>query len=105
MGHAWPRYLPDATADATAHALLIEAYALLVEHLADTRGELIAAHDRAATYARARYTAEEVRAAWDACAAAPGNESNLLHHFVTLSATGAAIELQLDQGFRADLAA
>ena len=105
MGHAWPRYLPEATADATAHALLIEAYAILVEHLADTRQELIAAHDRAASYARARYTPEEVRDAWNLCAAAPGNESMLLHHFVAFSATGAAIELQLDQGFCTDLAA
>jgi hypothetical protein len=99
MGRAWPRYLPGATAEAIVCALLIEAHAILVEQLADARQDLIEAHDRAASYARTHYTPDEVRAAWNACAATAGNENILLYYAADVSAVGAEIETQMDQEF------
>jgi len=64
MGQAWPRFLPGSTAEAIAHALMIEA------------------HQRAMAYAQTRYRPEEIRAAWNVCATAAGN-SNILLHFLT----------------------
>ena len=46
MGKAWPRFFPDATAEATAHALLIEAHAILIEHLGVGHLDLFLAHRR-----------------------------------------------------------
>jgi hypothetical protein len=97
MGHAWPRYLPQATTEALAHALLIEAHAILVAALGEGQGSLIEAHDRAACYAGAHYTPQEIRGAWSACAAAAGNDTDLLHAVVTRSTAGAAIEARADQ--------
>jgi hypothetical protein len=86
QGQAWPRFLPETPAEAIAHALIIEAQAIIVEQLAEGQRDLIEAHDRAASYARSHYTADEVRGAWNACAAAPGNGNILLHHLVTFTA-------------------
>jgi hypothetical protein len=89
MGKAWPRFLPEATRQAIAHALIIEANAMVVEQLAEGQAELIAAHDRAEAYARAHYSPEDIRAAWNACATAPDNSNILLHHLVKFCATSA----------------
>jgi len=86
QGQAWPRFLPETPAEAIAHALIIEARAIIVEQLAEGQRDLIEAHDRAACYARSHYTADEVRGAWNACAAAPGNGNILLQHLVTFTA-------------------
>ena len=105
MGHAWPRYLPEATAEARVHALLIEAHAILVEQAVEGGRELLAAHDRAASYARTHYTAEEIRGALNACAAASGNDSILLYDVMILGAPGGATDSQCDPQLRADIAA
>jgi hypothetical protein len=80
MGKAWPRFFPDATAEATAHALLIEAHAILIEHLGVGHLDLFLAHRRAIVYARATYSADEIQAALAACAAAAGSRAALLNH-------------------------
>lgn len=82
MGKAWPRFLPEANAGALAHALIIEANAIVVEQFGEGQDDLIAAHDRAESYARAHYSADDIRTAWNACAAAPDNNNILLHHLV-----------------------
>ncbi|SRR5258708_2208697 len=82
MGQAWPRFLPGSTAEAIAHALMIEARAILVEQLGEGQPDLIEAHQRAMAYAQTRYRPEEIRAAWNVCATAAGN-SNILLHFLT----------------------
>ncbi len=108
MGQAWPRYLPGATTEAIVCALLIEAHAILVDVLADTRQGLPSSMghgDRAASYARTHYTPDEVRAAWNACAATAGNENILLYCAADVSAVGAEIETQMDQEFVVDIAA
>jgi hypothetical protein len=81
MGKAWPRFFPDATAEATAHALLIEAHAILVEHLGEGRLDLFLVHQRAIIYARAHYSPDEIQAALEACAAAAGPRGALLNHW------------------------
>ena len=75
MSKAWPRFLPEPSTDAIAHALIIEAYAIVVEQLSDGHGSLGEAHDRALSYARSRYAAEAIRDARDACAVAPENQT------------------------------
>jgi len=80
MGKAWPRFFPDATAEATAHALLIEAHAILIEHLGVGHLDLFLAHRRAIVYARAHYSSDEIQDALAACAAAAGSHSALLSH-------------------------
>jgi hypothetical protein len=75
MGKAWPRFLPEAGTDAIAHALIIEAYAIVVEQLSDEQASLGEAHDRALNYAESQYGADAVRAA---CAAAPENQTSRL---------------------------
>ena len=82
MSKAWPRFLPDATADELAYALIIEAYAIVVEQLCDGHGCLGEAHERALSYAEIRYSPDEIRAALDACAAAPDNEGSPLQYLV-----------------------
>jgi len=69
--------------------LIIEANAIVVEQLAEGQAELIAAHDRAEAYARAHYSPEDIRAAWNACATAPDNSNILLHHLVKFCAPSA----------------
>ena len=54
MCKAWPRFLPEPSTDAIAHALIIEAYAIVVEQLADGHASLGEAHDRALSFAEAR---------------------------------------------------
>jgi hypothetical protein len=83
MGKAWPRFLPEATPEAIARALIIEANAIVVEQLGEGQAELIAAHDRAEAYARAHYSPEDICAAWNACATAPDNSNILLNHLLT----------------------
>jgi hypothetical protein len=82
MGRAWPRFLPGASAETIAHALIIEANAIVVEQLGEGQADLIVAHDRAEAYARAHYSPEDIRSAWNACATAPENDNILLHHLV-----------------------
>lgn len=75
MGKAWPRFLPEPSTDAIAHALIIEAYAIVVEQLSDGHASLGEANDRALSYADSHYGADAVRAARDACAADPENQT------------------------------
>ena len=75
MGKAWPRFLPEPSTDAIAHAVIIEAYAIVVEQLSDGHASLGEAHDRALNYAASRYGADEVREARQACAADPENQT------------------------------
>jgi len=82
MGKAWPRFLPRENAEAIVHALIIEANAIVVEQLGSGQVDLIAAHQRAEIYARAHYSPDDLRTAWNACAAAPENSNILLHHLV-----------------------
>jgi len=95
MGQAWPRFLPEKTAEAIAHALIIEARAIIVEQFADGQQDLIEAHDRAVRYARSHYSPDEVRGAWNACATAPGNGNILLHHLVTFSAPATEVNARV----------
>jgi hypothetical protein len=90
MGKAWPRFLPGTNPEAIVHALIIEANAIVVEQLAEGQAELIAAHDRAEAYARAHYSPEDIRAAWNACATAPDNGNIMLHHLVKFYAPSVA---------------
>jgi hypothetical protein len=85
MGQAWPRFLPEVTEETTAHALIIEARTIIVEQLAEGQGDLIEAHERAMSYARARYSRDEIRIACNACATASGNENTMLHYLMTFS--------------------
>jgi hypothetical protein len=78
MGRAWPRFLPEPKPEAIAHALIIEAYAIVVEQFADGHADLNEAHGRALRYAQSLYLPDEVRAARNACAAAPGNQTGRL---------------------------
>ena len=82
MAKAWPRFLPDATADALAHALIIEAYAIVVQQLFDGHGSLGEAHERALSYAETQYTPDQIRAALGACAAASENDGVRLQYLV-----------------------
>ena len=75
MAKAWPRFLPEPQPDAIAHALIIEAYAIVVEQLWDRRDTLGEAHSRALSYAETRYSPDQIRAARDACAVAPENDT------------------------------
>jgi len=75
MSRAWPRFLPEPSTEAIAHALIIEAYAIVVEQLSDGLGSLSEAHDRALGFAESQYAAEAILAARDACAAAPENQT------------------------------
>ena len=83
MAQAWPRFLPGSPAEAIAHALMIEAHAILVEQLGEGQRDLIEAHQHAMSYARARYRPDEIRTAWNACATAAGNSNILLHYLTT----------------------
>ena len=85
MGQAWPRFLPGSPAEAIAHALMIEARAILVEQLGEGQRDLIEAHQRAMSYARGRYRPDEIRTAWNACATATGNSNILLHYLTTFA--------------------
>jgi hypothetical protein len=87
MAKAWPRFLPDATADALAYALIIEAYAIVVEQLREGHGCLGEAHQRALGYAESRHSPDEICAALDACAAAPDNEGGPLQYLVGFRST------------------
>jgi hypothetical protein len=82
MGKAWPRFLPKPTPEAIAHALIIEASAIIIEQLAEGHADLIRAHERAEAHARAHYSDDDLRRAWNACATEPGNGNVLLHHLV-----------------------
>ena len=82
MGQAWPRFLPATPPEAIAHALIIEAQAIIVEQLGDGQRALFEAHERAMVYARSHFSDDEVRAACNECATAPGNTNILLHHLV-----------------------
>jgi hypothetical protein len=75
MCKAWPRFLPEPSTDAIAHALIIEAYAIVVEQLSDGHASLGEAHDRALGFAASQYAAEAILAAREACAAAPENQT------------------------------
>jgi len=75
MSRAWPRFLPEPSTEAIAHALIIEAYAIVVEQLSDGLGSLSEAHDRALGFAESQYAAEAILAARAACAAAPENQT------------------------------
>jgi len=75
MCKAWPRFLPEPSTDAIAHALIIEAYAIVVEQLSDGHASLGEAHDRALSFAESRYAAEAILAARQACAAASENQT------------------------------
>ena len=86
MGQAWPRFLLGSTPEALAHALIIEAYAIVVEQLAEGQRALIDAHERAMSYASFRYSPDEIRIACNACATAPGNWNILLHYLTTFCA-------------------
>jgi hypothetical protein len=78
MSRAWPRFLPEPGADAIAHALIIEAYVIVVEQLADGHASLGEAHDRALSYARSQYAEDQILAAREACAAAAENQTGRL---------------------------
>jgi len=80
MGAAWPRFLPRPTPEAIAHALIIEACAILVEEFREGHGDLFRAHKRAEAFARERYSEEALQRALDACAGVLGNESISLHY-------------------------
>jgi hypothetical protein len=75
MSKAWPRFLPEPSTDAVAHAVIIEAYAIVVEQLSDGHASLGEAHDRALSYAASHYAAEQIRTAREACAADPANQT------------------------------
>lgn len=83
MGRAWPRFLPEPQPEAIAHAVIIEAWAIVIEQLAEGHAELIRAHEQAESYARTRYSSDDLRVAWNACAAAQENSNILLHHLVS----------------------
>lgn len=82
MGKAWPRFLPEPTSEAIAHALIIEAYAIVVGELSEGHASLSEVHDRALCYAKSQYGHDDIRAAWSACAAAPENQNARLEHLV-----------------------
>jgi hypothetical protein len=86
MGQAWPRFLRGSTPEALALALIIEAYAIVVEQLAEGQQDLIDAHERAMSYASFHYSPGEIRNACNACATAPGNSNILLHYLTTFCA-------------------
>jgi hypothetical protein len=92
MEKAWPRFLPEPTPDAIAHALIIEAYAIVVEQLSEGHASLGEAHSRAWNYAEASYHADDVRAAISACLAAPENQTARLQYLVQFSGFAAAVE-------------
>ena len=75
MAKAWPRFLPEPSTDAVAHAVIIEAYAIVVEQLSDGHASLDEAHGRAVSYAESHYGADDVRTAREACAADPENQT------------------------------
>src|ERR1700680_392926 len=83
MGQAWPRFLSGSRAEAIAHALIIEAYAILVEQLGEGQQELIEAHARAMSFAQIHYSPDEIRVACNACATATGNSNILLHYLMS----------------------
>ena len=78
MGRAWPRFLPEPKPDAIAHALIIEAYAIVVEQFSGEHADLSEAHGCALRYAQSLYSPDEVRAARNACAVAPENQTGRL---------------------------
>ena len=82
MEKAWPRFLAEPGPGAIAHALIIEAYAIVVGELREGHETLYEAHERALRYAALRHSAEEIRAAIDACATAPENQSVRLPYLV-----------------------
>jgi len=51
--------------------LIIEAYAILFEHLADCYPSLRDAHDRALQYAEANFSLDDIRDAWVLCSTVP----------------------------------
>jgi hypothetical protein len=75
---AWPRFLPDPTAETMTHALLIEAYAIVVRLSASDEDLLMEAHSNAERYARAHYSDETIRSAWAACGNANQTDVTLL---------------------------
>jgi hypothetical protein len=83
MAQAWPRFLPEPTAQTMADALIIEAYAIIVRLSPEDQGALIAAHRRAEAHARAHYDDDAIRAASEACSAANRGDPALLcpEHF------------------------
>ena len=74
MGKAWPRFLPEPTPEAIMHALIIEAYAIVVEQISDGQTSLNEAHRRAFSHAAAHYSTTEIGAAFQQCTAAPENQ-------------------------------
>ena len=80
MEKAWPRFLPEMTSELLAHALIIEAYAIVVAQLGEGHASLAEAHERALHCAASRYTTDDIHTAWRACAAAPDNNSVLLQY-------------------------
>ncbi len=87
MGKAWPRFLPAPTPEAIAHALIIEASAIVVDRLGDGHGDLFKAHRRAEVFARAQYGEDHLERALAACAAQPDNENILLHRVLRFAAS------------------
>lgn len=88
MEKAWPRFLPESTPEAIAHALIIEASAIVVDQLGEGHRDLLEAHQRAEVFARARYDEDHLDRALAACADQPNNENILLHHLMRFSSTG-----------------
>ena len=80
MRKAWPRFLPKPTAQAIAHALIIEASVIAAEALGEGQDHVFQAHKRAEAYARTQYSEDDIQNALGECAALPGNEDILLHH-------------------------
>ena len=80
MGKAWPRFLPSPTVEAIAHALIIEAPAIVVAQLGEGYDDLFQAHNRAEAFARAHYSEGDLRKALHVCTAFPSNEDIPLHH-------------------------
>jgi hypothetical protein len=86
VGKSWPRFLPEPTPEAIAHALIIEASAIIVDRLGEGHGDLFKAHRRAEVFARTYYGDDHLERALAACAAQPNNENVLLRYLMHLSA-------------------
>jgi hypothetical protein len=92
MNHAWPRFLPDAPPAAIAHALIIEAHAILVEQGVEQKAVLMDAHRRAMSYACSAYGQDAVLRAWNASAAVKGGATS--DHLMALLLFGAEVAWQ-----------
>jgi hypothetical protein len=93
MTRAWPRFLPEPQPEAIAHALFIEAYAILSEELGEGVDSLRAVQARALGYAQSHYRPDQIEAARAACAAAPENRGARVDYLVGLEPFAALLSM------------